>query len=722
MERSRYFLNLFLLFIFIVFIPQKYANAICPEYLKSYPEDCKIFEKYERIKNNFSEFGVNPEHIAGYRAMRIVNVDDLEKNFSGPTYRPWGAYGEKTWVHWESGNFAREQLNIDLDLREKQSGSWSLNVDDLKKLHKSIIDPELLGTVQKRLYGSSLYHSQVPEIGEFRRGNQITSGFNDANSEERSDFYKRHDLTDSNGKPILKYNKGRVSYLDSARVSEAMNDLIIEINNKVGRYLKGEKINESPLDFAAYIQRKYVAIHPFHEANGRMSRIIQDLILTRLGLPLVPGGLLQNDVGVHKELYLEKTRDKVHDVLAILSHCIDKIKIAEKSESSSIRVKDLYSAIPSECQPVYSGYREDLYDQLDGVIMDNEKFDINKRIVDVVSNSVARDCKPKEVRGKLTHLYDLLGDVQRILSHGDLVTDSHKRVMLENLAEEIPADLITYHWVDSLSTFFKRKSLIQSDLIFKKYLGETSEVAPGLLLGKGLYVSENPFDSILFSLSENDRNKVNDFLKKQDIDGALKVVEAANQSGRLMKITIKKEQKRLDLTKVETLKNVVTHVFGEPFPENPSLSQFDKIREETMKKVGRLNPNVMITFRGTTKQWSVLKFQRPSLAIGSSIMHPKDVSIQESLVINKLLKDNSKESGLVYILRGFKIINDVVQHGKAKWEKECLEHQGSSTVGSIFIHPYTEQCVRIEKKGDKPILIHQSCPEGGKEIPQCYLF
>lgn len=80
------------------------------------------------------------------------------------------------------------------------------------------------------------------------------------------------------------------------------------------------------MQFIADIQRRYVSIHPFHEGNGRMSRLLQDILLTIFDLPYLLSAYLQEDVINYTALYRKQTFDTVERLMRLFSDCYIKLK------------------------------------------------------------------------------------------------------------------------------------------------------------------------------------------------------------------------------------------------------------------------------------------------------------------------------------------------------------------------------------------------------------
>lgn len=63
-----------------------------------------------------------------------------------------------------------------------------------------------------------------------------------------------------------------------------------------------------PLLITAVINVVFLAIHPFQDGNGRLSRVLTTLLLLRAGYEYVPYASLESIVEEHKDLYYKALR------------------------------------------------------------------------------------------------------------------------------------------------------------------------------------------------------------------------------------------------------------------------------------------------------------------------------------------------------------------------------------------------------------------------------
>ena len=77
---------------------------------------------------------------------------------------------------------------------------------------------------------------------------------------------------------------GLINYSQLEAIPEQLNLLVNYVNTSTTRWSSGY-LPQDPLTIAANVQRWFIAIHPFSDGNGRVSRFLMDLLIESLGLP-----------------------------------------------------------------------------------------------------------------------------------------------------------------------------------------------------------------------------------------------------------------------------------------------------------------------------------------------------------------------------------------------------------------------------------------------------
>lgn len=72
---------------------------------------------------------------------------------------------------------------------------------------------------------------------------------------------------------------------------------------------EGEEFLARVIELAAWFQHRFVWIHPFNDYNGRVARLVTNLLLLNLGLPIIA---IKAETGRDRERYVEamKTADQ----------------------------------------------------------------------------------------------------------------------------------------------------------------------------------------------------------------------------------------------------------------------------------------------------------------------------------------------------------------------------------------------------------------------------
>lgn len=81
-------------------------------------------------------------------------------------------------------------------------------------------------------------------------------------------------------------NKGeKYSFIAPDEVPDKIHDLLNRTNAALDAFFGNKKNAPHPLDIAFQFHLEFLGIHPFHDGNGRVSRILTNLILISLGYP-----------------------------------------------------------------------------------------------------------------------------------------------------------------------------------------------------------------------------------------------------------------------------------------------------------------------------------------------------------------------------------------------------------------------------------------------------
>lgn len=79
----------------------------------------------------------------------------------------------------------------------------------------------------------------------------------------------------------------------------------------------------TPLEFASFMQKWMVEVHPFNDGNGRNSRYWYDAIVYTYKLPFAPAGWIQNDMMMSYNGYSQNVYEFTKKYLKRLEYCVD---------------------------------------------------------------------------------------------------------------------------------------------------------------------------------------------------------------------------------------------------------------------------------------------------------------------------------------------------------------------------------------------------------------
>jgi Fic family protein len=84
---------------------------------------------------------------------------------------------------------------------------------------------------------------------------------------------------------LINYKGERFDFVEHAEVPERMHQLINWLNTEKEKIKSGKANAVHPVELALKFHLDYIAIHPFHDGNGRSCRIFTNLILISYGYP-----------------------------------------------------------------------------------------------------------------------------------------------------------------------------------------------------------------------------------------------------------------------------------------------------------------------------------------------------------------------------------------------------------------------------------------------------
>ncbi len=664
----------------------------CDPQLEAFQSECILQCQFNALKDAFKKYGIDPEYLTEFRSRRLIAGKDFKPSTTvrgQEIFRPWEIYKPKpkTWVEWERGNFFREQLSKALDSRQKTEGQWELKLQDLQLLHRKYLDKDLV-TPTPFLYRWKSFQKKYPLPGTLRQEGSTDSGFTATVSLE--DLKGLQELqetkTRETGEPYINLKVKRklgwkfqveVKYLKPYQTEKATIDLLNEINQGVSGFISKTKNDESPIGFAARIQRTFIAIHPFHEGNGRMSRFIQDLISKKLNLPLIPGGNIQQDVSTRLDRYQAKTRDEVASSLLRLSGCLREYQ--DKECYSKLPENKQSLSISGRCKPIYEDHSR------------IEQSVITRLVQDICTSKSGTGSDDTEE--KLERIKTQMGDIAACIQttqRQDLsvessvarqMTDQAKVQFIEALAEPLKEDLVTYTWVTGKPEAFSRKHLYTNSVVFNHViLGKGSQLVDNKTsAGNGLYVSKNPYDSRGYAVTPKRRDQYLALPKPGERlynSAELDLLSQMSKEGHLLRVKIKKGQKVLNLQNkrvAEVLKE--NHLYDDVFI---------------------LNPNVIIDGYHEGVEWMNIKLKdRNAFTV-------KNATITDfSLVEAASTQHYTKDAGNVGVPFGQDLYDSMIEYHRKRLQNSKQNWENHSEVGSTFFDPLLIRCYQKTEEKSK---------------------
>lgn len=86
---------------------------------------------------------------------------------------------------------------------------------------------------------------------------------------------------------VISYKGEKIKFKKFTEVPDLMHDLLNKLNAYLDHYLKNPaKVEKHPVEIAANFHIDFLTIHPFYDGNGRMARILSNLILIACGYPI----------------------------------------------------------------------------------------------------------------------------------------------------------------------------------------------------------------------------------------------------------------------------------------------------------------------------------------------------------------------------------------------------------------------------------------------------
>lgn len=341
------------LFVTLILIFTAKLSFACDASIEKFSRDCWMQDRVAKLRETYAAKGINLDEIGEYKVLRFIDRHSWEKakTFKRAPHKIYDP-APATWKVWENG------INTTFnDLPKKHALNTHINLD---KNSFAKINEILLTDGTTSIKDKVTDSNKKP--GEYRIQNDNAVGFcaeadkaqEFAESIQKSEeslarFQQRweslvglrfSDVVKNEGGPDFDNanflsqmtvsetgcHRDRTVFIQYSPTIEVMNQIewiSIFIKTNLQSYVRGEAYL-APVEFAAFVQKWFVSVHPFADGNGRTSRAIQEMIMYNFGLPFVPAGDLQNDALDDLDNYVENTYKKLDSMLTELEMCVDK--------------------------------------------------------------------------------------------------------------------------------------------------------------------------------------------------------------------------------------------------------------------------------------------------------------------------------------------------------------------------------------------------------------
>ncbi|MFM6930088.1 MAG: Fic family protein [Bdellovibrio sp.] len=315
----------------------------------SFHKECKIQDRFHKVKEGFSKLGIDLNNVNEYKALRFIERYTWEKEKPKETpleniYEP----APETWQVWSSGM---------AELTGNKAPGF---------LFSETVDKDFFVHINRSLINDSIDNapdSYNVHVGFYRRPGQETtycqpydvnvlqkvSLVEQTNQEVAARWQTQNNIDFRSLVGMMGYpqyaeqaqlgagmnakvgscenkdNQILLSYVNSKMVMPQIQWLSAFIKYNLQQYRSGNP-SLAPIELSALVQRWFVSIHPFTDGNGRTSRALQDLILLNFDMPFVPAGDLQQDTLVVYSRYLEATYSAFDRSLVSLEGCLKEHK------------------------------------------------------------------------------------------------------------------------------------------------------------------------------------------------------------------------------------------------------------------------------------------------------------------------------------------------------------------------------------------------------------
>lgn len=322
------------------------------EYKNKLTKECSLQQDFKSVQDRMkNKFDLSLEEIAEYQAMRYVVRKDYEiaKMQGLPVQKIYQIhnsqyllpYDQRSTIIWDNWIRGIEQLET---AREKFTQGSPFTIADLKYAHMNFYKLSDEQGDAANDPSTGIFKPESPEdnywwsFNDENEANQaktivanINKSFSDMGIPVKTGNSTIDNILDV--RMAIKKNSPNQEfvyaiYSGNSQVNQKNIENILTFMNKMFDQARGNNHMMwrgklmSPMELAYFVQKFYVAVHPFNDGNGRTSRFLAELLLTSFELPHGSmGDLMGDDVLVTNEDYYNRAVAANSKLLEKVSAC-----------------------------------------------------------------------------------------------------------------------------------------------------------------------------------------------------------------------------------------------------------------------------------------------------------------------------------------------------------------------------------------------------------------
>lgn len=331
------------------------------DYLANLKTECELSNMYTNLEKKVQKkYRISLENISVYQALRYVQrrfylsaasadipLPYVYQKLKNDYNKPISQRSTEIWDNWQVGI---KQLS---KIREDVINGKNFDLEQIKKVHKNfyigkknyISGTEEIGDFSNTPFPGELKpvrDSAGPEViwWSFKSEAEVLSA--KSQTDKQNNYFRElgflpalHSSSDLGLLDLIRIEKndGVYSiYPADQRTLLYRLELILDFMNqmlelgRLGKHLEWKGRLLTPAQVAYLIQQYFIGIHPFHEGNGRVSRFLQELVLTSFALPHgASGDIMDDDVLTVNSDYYKMAIEKSFTLLKEAQNCVENV-------------------------------------------------------------------------------------------------------------------------------------------------------------------------------------------------------------------------------------------------------------------------------------------------------------------------------------------------------------------------------------------------------------